>query len=59
MIPASAGYSAHKAPTFTPPEVWLELAAALRRAGFTEAETALVMGRNMMRVAQQVWNRAT
>ncbi len=53
--PASAGYSADKPPTFTPPEVWRELPAALRRAGMSEAESELVLGRNMMRVAQQVW----
>lgn len=53
--PASAGYSADKPPSFTPPEVWRELPAALRRAGMSEAEAELVLGRNMMRVAQQVW----
>ncbi|MRW87874.1 peptidase M19 [Pseudoduganella sp. FT26W] len=53
--PASAGYSADKPPTFTPPEVWRELPAALRRAGMNDIEAELVLGRNMMRVAQQVW----
>jgi membrane dipeptidase len=53
--PASAGYSADKPPSFTPPEVWRELPAALRRAGMSETEAELVLGRNMMRVAQQVW----
>ena len=56
--PASAGYRADKPPTFTPPEVWRELAAALRKVGMSDADTALVMGRNMMRVAQQVWRQA-
>ncbi|USX28803.1 dipeptidase [Oxalobacteraceae bacterium OTU3CINTB1] len=56
--PASAGYRADKPPTFTPPEVWRELAAALRNVGMSDADTALVMGRNMMRVAQQVWRQA-
>lgn len=55
--PASAGYRADKPPTFTPPEVWRELAAALRKVGMSDADTALVMGRNMMRVAQQVWRQ--
>jgi membrane dipeptidase len=54
--PASAGYSADKGPTFTRPEVWRELASALRKVGLSETDAALVMGRNMMRVAQQVWN---
>jgi len=53
--PASAGYRVDKPPTFTPPEVWRELAAALRKVGMNDADTALVLGRNMMRVAQQVW----
>lgn len=56
--PASAGYSAERAPTFTPPEVWRQLAAALRKVGLSESEAELVMGRNMMRVAQQVWSAA-
>ncbi|WP_445228817.1 dipeptidase [Duganella rhizosphaerae] len=55
--PASAGYSASRPPTFTPPEVWRQLAAALRNVGMTDSETELVMGRNMMRVAQQVWSK--
>lgn len=55
--PASAGYSASKPPTFTPPGVWRHLAAALRKVGLNESETEMVLGRNMMRVAQQVWSR--
>jgi len=55
--PASAGYSANRPPTFTPPEVWRQLATALRKVGMTDSETELVMGRNMMRVAQQVWSK--
>ena len=55
--PASAGYDMDKPPTFTAPEVWRELAAALRRTGMSDKETEQVMGRNMMRVAQQVWKR--
>ncbi|MFC0169867.1 dipeptidase [Pseudoduganella danionis] len=56
--PASAGYSAERAPTFTPPEVWRQLPAALRKVGLSESEAELVLGRNMMRVAQQVWSAA-
>jgi len=55
--PASAGYNAGHPPTFTPPEIWRQLAAALRKAGMTDSETELVLGRNMMRVAQQVWSK--
>src|SRR5574343_334019 len=51
--PASAGYSADRAPTFTPPEVWRQLPAALRKVGLNDNEAELVLGRNMMRVAQQ------
>jgi membrane dipeptidase len=54
--PASAGYSMDKPPSFTPPEVWRELPNALRRAGMSDTEIELVLGRNMMRVAQQVWS---
>lgn len=54
--PASAGYDASRPPTFTAPSVWRELAPALRRTGMNNAEIELVLGRNMMRVAQQVWN---
>ena len=55
--PASAGYSMEKPPSFTPPEVWRELPAALRKVGMSESDVALVLGRNMMRVAQQVWSK--
>lgn len=54
--PASAGYDMHHPPSFTPPEVWRELPAALRRTGMNDTDVALVLGRNMMRVAQQVWS---
>ncbi|MYM27341.1 peptidase M19 [Duganella sp. CY15W] len=54
--PSSAGYSMEHPPTFTPPEVWRELPLALRRVGMSDSEAELVLGRNMMRVAQQVWN---
>jgi len=55
--PASAGYSMDKPPSFTQPEVWRELPAALRKVGMSESDVALVLGRNMMRVAQQVWSK--
>lgn len=55
--PASAGYSKDRPPTFTPPEVWRQLAFALRKVGMSDAEAEMVMGRNMMRVAQQVWHQ--
>jgi membrane dipeptidase len=55
--PASAGYSMDRPPSFPPPEVWRELPAALRKAGMSESDAALVLGRNMMRVAQQVWHK--
>lgn len=55
--PASAGYSMDKPPSFTPPEVWRELPAALRKVGMSESDVAMVLGRNMMRVAQQVWSK--
>ena len=53
--PASAGYSREHPPTFVAPAMWRELAGALRDTGMTEAETALVMGGNMLRVAQATW----
>ncbi|MFA9218316.1 MAG: dipeptidase [Sphingomonadaceae bacterium] len=56
--PATTGYDASKPPTFTPPAVWRQLAAALRRVGLSDAEAEMVMGRNMMRVAQQVWGQS-
>jgi membrane dipeptidase len=55
--PASAGYSMEQPPSFTPPEVWRDLPAALRKVGMSESDAALVLGRNMMRVAQQVWSK--
>jgi membrane dipeptidase len=55
--PASAGYRAGHPPTFTPPGVWRQLAGALRKVGLSDNEIDLVRGRNMMRVAQQVWRQ--
>jgi membrane dipeptidase len=53
--PVSAGYSKEHPPTFVALDMWRELAAELRKVGMTEAETALVMGGNMLRVARQTW----
>ncbi|SFU85867.1 dipeptidase [Pseudoduganella namucuonensis] len=56
--PASAGYSADSPPTFTPPDVWRTLGAELRKVGMSVGEVEMVLGRNMMRVAQQTWRHA-
>ncbi len=54
--PASAGYgNGLKRIRYAPVEVWGRLPAALRETGMTDAETALVLGANMRRVAAQVW----
>lgn len=54
--PASAGYGHGLAQIrYAPVETWGEIEAALRRAGFSTAETDGVMGSNMARVARQVW----
>ena len=55
--PRSAGYdrSAITRSTYPPIDSWLVLEAALQRTGMTPDEAALVMGGNMMRVAEQVW----
>lgn len=55
--PASAGYRAGHPPTFPSPGVWRQLPAALRKLGMSDTEIDLVLGRNMMRVAQQVWRQ--
>ncbi len=41
--------------SFTPVETWPLLAHALQGTGMTPAEAALVMGGNMLRVAEQTW----
>jgi membrane dipeptidase len=56
--PSSAGYRADAPPTFTPPSVWRSIAPELRKLGMSVSEIEMVMGRNMMRVAQQVWSSA-
>jgi membrane dipeptidase len=55
--PASVGYNGAIArATYTPVETWQVLAQALQDVGMTADDAALVMGGNMLRVAQQVWN---
>lgn len=56
--PASAGYRADTPPSFTPISTWRTIAAELRKLGMSVKEAEMVMGRNMMRVAQQVWATA-
>ena len=55
--PRSAGYdrSPMSRSSYPPIEAWGELQAALQRTGMSADEAALVMGGNMMRVAEQVW----
>ena len=55
--PKSAGYdrSAITRSTYPPIDSWQVMDAALQRTGMTPDEAALVMGGNMMRVAEQVW----
>ncbi len=54
--PKSAGYNrAITKSTYPPVESWTVLGDALQRTGMTADEAALVMGGNMMRVAEQVW----
>jgi membrane dipeptidase len=54
--PASAGYTdAIARVRYTPVATWQDLDAALQATGFSADDAALVMGGNMLRVAQQVW----
>lgn len=54
--PASAGYTnAIAGVRYTPVAAWQELEAALQSTGMSPDDAAMVMGGNMMRVAQQVW----
>ena len=54
--PKSAGYDrAISRASYTPVETWQVLAQALQDVGMTADNAALVMGGNMLRVAQQVW----
>ena len=54
--PESAGYaSGISGLCYTPVDTWQKLEAALQSAGLRPDEAALVLGGNMLRVAQQVW----
>ena len=54
--PKSAGYDrAILRATYTPIETWNVLGQALQDTGMSASEAQLVMGGNMVRVAQQVW----
>ncbi|MES2104943.1 MAG: membrane dipeptidase [Pseudomonadota bacterium] len=53
--PQAAGYDMDKPPSFTPVDTWKLLPAALEKLGMTQEQAALMMGGNMMRVAEQVW----
>ena len=54
--PKSAGYDrAISRITYTPPETWQLLDAALQKTGMTAADAAAVMGDNMLRVARASW----
>jgi membrane dipeptidase len=54
--PATAGYQRNSAPMRYPPyTAWAQLPEALREVGMTPAEADLVMGGNMLRVAERTW----
>jgi membrane dipeptidase len=54
--PKSAGYDrAISRARYTPVETWQVLAQALQDVGMTADDAALVMGGNMLQVAQRVW----
>ncbi len=54
--PKSAGYDrAISRMTYTPIETWTLLPSALSKVGMTSAETAQVMGGNMVKLAEDVW----
>ena len=54
--PKSAGYNrAISRARYTPVETWQVLGQALQDVGMTADDAALVLGGNMLRVAQQVW----
>lgn len=54
--PKFAGYDDPMASIYTPVETWQVISQALQNVGMTPDEAALVMGGNMLRVAQQVWH---
>jgi membrane dipeptidase len=54
--PTSAGYRAGISDiVYTPVQTWSQLAAALQATGMQPQEVAMVLGGNMLRVAEQVW----
>jgi len=58
--PEPAGYvNAITGVCYTPIDTWSKLASALQATGMRAEEVALVLGGNMLRVAQQVWGSAT
>jgi membrane dipeptidase len=52
-FPVGWGYDC--VPSFATPEQLPEIAQALSRLGYAEADTAKIMGGNHLRIAQQVW----
>ena len=58
--PEAAGYASGISDIrYTPVDTWGKLDAALQSAGMRPDEAALVLGGNMVRVAQQVWPQTT
>jgi len=58
--PESAGYARGISDIrYTPVDTWEKIDAALQSTGMRPDEAALVLGGNMVRVAQQVWPKAT
>jgi membrane dipeptidase len=55
-FPPEMGYSAR--PGFVPPEQLAEIVQVLMNQGYREADLALILGGNLMRVARQVWKPA-
>jgi membrane dipeptidase len=53
--PGSAGYDPARRSRFVSVDTWRQLRAALGNVGMSADDAALVMGENMLRVAQQVW----
>jgi len=54
--PRAAGYQqAIAGVSYAPVDTWMHLPAALAATGMAAAEVDLVLGGNMLRVAQQVW----
>lgn len=54
--PRAAGYDRGIADiSYVPNDAWVQLADALQAVGMTTQDATMVMGGNMLRVAQQVW----